>query len=158
MAPFIHSGIGRRWVALSITRFHIWVSYQHIAEQSAINPSGFRLCTPVEASQVHLRSWLCLSLLLLPICAPTKTGLVFYAGFNAFEAAGWKVLIGALIHWAGIFLDWAAECLRALNNWLLAYFSHWYMHLVFAKNRAQHARRCGNGLKSCWPACCQARS
>ena len=87
-----------------------------------------------------------------------KNRFGFYAGFNAFVDAGSKVLIGALIRWAAVFLNWAAECLRALKNWLLAYFNHWYMHIVFAENRAQHTRRCGNGLKSYRPACCQARS
>ena len=55
----------------------------------------------------------------------------FYGGFNAFVAAGSKILIGALILWAAVFPEKASDVLRTLNNWLLAYFGHWYMYVVF---------------------------
>ena len=60
-----------------------------------------------------------------------KNSFGFYAGFNAFVAVGSKILIGTLILWAAVFPDRAAEVLRALNNWLLTYFGHWYMYVVF---------------------------
>ena len=59
----------------------------------------------------------------------SQTG--FYNGFNTVVAIGSKCLIGLLILWAAVFPEQAGAVLSALNNFLLDYFGHWYMYVVF---------------------------
>jgi len=55
----------------------------------------------------------------------------FYRGFNSFVAFGSKCLIGLLILWAAVFQEQAGAALSNLNTFLLDYFGHWYMYVVF---------------------------
>lgn len=54
-----------------------------------------------------------------------KTG--FYAGFNPVVVIGAKVLIGALILWAGLFSTQAGNVLLKLQNWSTSAFGGWYI-------------------------------
>ena len=51
----------------------------------------------------------------------------FYQGFNPIVAIGAKVLIGALIIWAGLFPTEAGEVLLKLQNWSTSVFAPWYI-------------------------------
>lgn len=51
----------------------------------------------------------------------------FYEGFNPVVAIGAKVLIGALILWAGLFPKEAGNVLLNLQNWSTLTFAAWYM-------------------------------
>lgn len=51
----------------------------------------------------------------------------FYEGFNPVVAIGAKILIGALILWAGLFPGQAGEVLLKLQNWSTSAFGGWYI-------------------------------
>ena len=55
----------------------------------------------------------------------------FYKGFNTFVTVGSKCLIGLLILWAAVWSEQAGTVLKAINGFLLDYFGHWYMYVVF---------------------------
>lgn len=55
----------------------------------------------------------------------------FYKGFNTFVTVGSKCLIGLLILWAAVWSEQAGAVLKAINGFLLDYFGHWYMYVVF---------------------------
>lgn len=55
----------------------------------------------------------------------------FYQGFNTYVTVGAKCLIGMLILWAAVWSDQAGAVLKTFNGFLLDYFGHWYMYVVF---------------------------
>ncbi len=54
----------------------------------------------------------------------------FYEGFNPIVVIGAKILIGALILWAGLFPSQAGVLLLKLQNWSTATFGGWYIWIT----------------------------
>jgi len=54
----------------------------------------------------------------------------FYKGYNRFVVLGAKVLIGALVLWAGFFPSEAGATLLTLQTWSTRVFGSWYMFVT----------------------------